>query len=122
MQIDLVFQTFHNRPRFRSPFKLADMTRKTDPLVHSAIREALLVTGIWLAAATWSLTVCYQMGYHRDVKDLRLVLGFPDWIFWGIVVPWTTCTVASILFGLMFVNDGDLGKDLENTDDLGLGG
>jgi hypothetical protein len=98
------------------------MKRNTDPLVHSAFREALLVTGIWLTAAVWSISVCYSMGYHRSVKDLRLVLGFPDWVFWGIVVPWIACTVLSIVFGIVFVRDGDLGRDLEDTDDLGLGG
>ncbi len=98
------------------------MTRKTDPLVHSSIREAILVTGIWLAAAIWSISVCYTMGYHRAADDLKLVLGFPDWIFWGVVIPWTTCTIVSIVFGLIFVRDGDLGKDIEDADDLGLGG
>jgi hypothetical protein len=94
----------------------------TDPLVRSSIREALMVTAIWLIAGTWSISVCYLMGYNRSVESLKLVLGFPDWIFWGIVIPWTTCTVASILFGLIFIRDGDLGQDLENADDLGLGG
>jgi hypothetical protein len=98
------------------------MTHKTDPLVHSSFREALLVTCIWLAAAIWSITVCYRMGYHRSGEDLKLVFGFPDWIFWGIVVPWVSSTVISIVFGLIFVRDGDLGKDVEDADDLGLGG
>ena len=98
------------------------MTRKTDPLVHSSFREALLVAGIWLAAAVWSISVSYKMGYHRSVDDLKLVLGFPDWVFWGVVVPWSACTVVSIVFGLIFVRDGDLGQELEDTDDLGLGG
>lgn len=98
------------------------MTRKTDPLVHSSFREALLVSCIWLAATVWSISVCYTMGYQRSVADLKLVLGFPDWVFWGIVIPWATCTVVSIVFGLIFVHDGDLGKDIEDADDLGLGG
>lgn len=98
------------------------MSRNTDPLVHSAFREALLVVGIWLAAGVWSISVCYRMGYHRRIEDLKLVLGFPDWVFWGIVVPWVTCTLVSIVFGAIFVRDGDLGQDLEDTDDLGLGG
>jgi hypothetical protein len=29
---------------------------------------------------------------------------------------------VSIVFGLIFVRDGDLGKDIEDADDLGLGG
>jgi hypothetical protein len=98
------------------------MTRQTDPLVHSSFREAILVTCIWLSAAIWSISVCYSRGYHLKSEDLKIVLGFPDWVFWGIVVPWTSCTVVSIVFGLIFFREGDLGKDLEDTDDLGLGG
>jgi hypothetical protein len=116
------FSHLVRRTIFTPPHEPSSMTRKTDPLVHSSIREAILVTGIWLAAAIWSISVCYAMGYHRAADDLKLVLGFPDWIFWGVVIPWTTCTVVSIVFGLIFVRDGDLGKDIEDADDLGLGG
>ena len=98
------------------------MTRKTDPLVQSSLREAFVVAGIWFSAAVWSISVSYSMGYHRKAEDLKLVLGFPDWVFWGIVVPWSTCTIVSITFGLLFVRDGELGKDVEDADDLGLGG
>ena len=97
-------------------------TRKTDPLLHACFREAMLVSGIWLVAMTWSILVCYQMGYNRPAGSLKIVLGFPDWIFWGIVVPWITCAVISCVFGVVFVRDGDLGTDLEETDELGLGG
>ena len=97
-------------------------SRSIDPLVHSSFREALLVGGIWFVAMIWSISVCYFTGYDRQAGDLKLVLGFPDWVFWGIVVPWITCTVVSCVFGAVYVSDGNLGADLEDTDDLGLGG
>lgn len=108
------------RPESEPP-SVPDAAR-VDPLVRSAFREALLVSGIWFTAAVWSITVCYTMGYRQTPAELRLVLGFPDWIFYGIVVPWTTCTVISCWFGLVFVRDGDLGVEVPNEDDLGLGG
>jgi len=94
----------------------------TDPLVRSSLREALIVAMIWLGALIWSVGVCASMGYNRTEQDLQLVWGFPDWIFWGVVVPWLTCAVVSWLFGAFFVHDGELGQDLGDTDDLGLGG
>lgn len=125
-------QSYHAQPAVHSiryPDWYSDMPteppkpyRSIDPLVHSSFREALLVSGIWLGAMIWSLSVCYLMGYDRPAADLKLVLGFPDWVFWGIVVPWLTCTVVSCIFGALFVRDGDLGIDLEETDELGLGG
>ncbi|MEN9555964.1 MAG: hypothetical protein RLZZ232_2250 [Planctomycetota bacterium] len=94
----------------------------TDPLVRSSLREALIVTLIWLAALGWSVGVSASMGYDRRPEDLKLIWGFPDWIFWGVVIPWLTCAVVSWLFGAFFVRDGELGQDLGDTDDLGLGG
>ena len=98
------------------------MTRQQDPVVSSSLREAIVVISIWLIAMIWTISVCYSMGYNRPVEDLKLVYGFPDWIFWGIVVPWCTCTVVSCLFSALLFRDGALGEDVENTDDLGLGG
>jgi len=97
------------------------MSSRPDPLVRSSLREAILVTGIWFTAMVWSITVCYRMGYNRNVEDLKLVFGFPDWIFWGIVVPWCACTIASCLFSAYFFREGYLGEDRDDTDELGLG-
>ncbi|MFO0976046.1 MAG: DUF997 family protein [Planctomycetaceae bacterium] len=93
-----------------------------DRLVRSSLREALIVAGIWLMAMVWSVTVCWTMGYGRKADQLKLVLGFPDWVFWGILVPWLACTVVSWIFGAWCVRDGELGKDVDDADELGLGG
>ena len=99
------------------------MSDNTDPAVRSGRREALMVVGIWLTAATYSVTTCYRMGYNRPIEDLKLIWGFPDWTFWGVVVPWVTCVAISWVFGVMFVRDTHLGEELpESTDELGLGG
>jgi len=95
---------------------------RLDPLVRSAFREALVVSLIWLGAMVWSVGVSWWLGYGRSEAELRLVLGFPEWVFWGIVVPWVSCAVISWLFAVWFVRDGELGEDLEDADDLGLGG
>ena len=108
--------------RFVPPVWLQPMIRQQDPVVSSSLREAIVVISIWLIAMIWTISVCYSMGYNRPVEDLKLVYGFPDWIFWGIVVPWCTCTVVSCLFSALLFRDGALGEDVENTDDLGLGG
>ena len=99
------------------------MSVHTDPVVRSGRREALVVVGIWLVAAAYSLTTCYRMGYNRPIEDLKLIWGFPDWTFWGVVVPWVVCVVISWVFGAMFVRDAHLGEELpEDNDELGLGG
>ena len=99
------------------------MNDNTDPVVRTARREALLVVGIWLVTIVYSISTCYWLSYNRPAKVLKLVFGFPDWIFWGIVAPWVLCAGISWLFGAVFVRDAHLGEDLpEETDELGLGG
>ena len=99
------------------------MNDNTDSVVQTARREALVVVGLWLTALAYSITTCYWLGYNRPVSELKLVFGFPEWVFWGIVVPWLVCAAISWAFAMMFVRDGDLGEELpEETDELGLGG
>jgi len=94
-----------------------------DPVLRSARREALVVLAAWLAAMTYTVTYCYMNGYNRSTESLTFVLGFPDWVFWGIVAPWSVCVIFSFWFGATFMKDEDLGEELpEQEDELGLGG
>jgi hypothetical protein len=45
-------------------------------------------------------------------------IAFPDWVFWGIVVPWGACFVVSWWFSYVFVKDADLGKELDEADEI----
>jgi hypothetical protein len=85
--------------------------RPEDPVLTSARREAVLVFFIWLIACVYSVTVCFYLGYGRDVTTLKYVLGFPDWIFWGIVVPWTVCTGLCLVLATFVITDEDLGEE-----------
>jgi hypothetical protein len=82
-----------------------------DPVLVSSRREALVIGGLFLVAMTYTVTVCAVMGYDRDPATLKFVLGFPDWIFWGIVVPWGVCIVGSFVFGGLFMRDEVLEGD-----------
>ena len=54
------------------------------------------------------MTYCTLHGYQRPVESLSFVLWFPDWVFWGIVVPWLVCTVVSIYIALFLIEDDPL--------------
>jgi len=95
-----------------------------DPVLRSARREALVVFATWITALVYTVTYCYCYGYDRrfeDIKFVRLFFGvsFPDWVFWGIVAPWLACFVISWWFSYVFVQDADLGKELEGEDGEG---
>ena len=82
--------------------------RPEDPLLKSARREAKVAATWWAIALTYTIGVCTQFGYGRDPKTLTYVLGFPDWVFWGIVVPWGACTLFAAWFAFGFMRNEPL--------------
>lgn len=86
-----------------------ELIRKRElPLLKSARREAIGALAIWFSATVYSVGYCTLNGYGRDPKTLTFVLGFPDWVFWGLIVPWGTCTIVASLFAFLFMKDEDL--------------
>jgi uncharacterized membrane protein YhdT len=85
--------------------------RVEDPVLSSARREAVVVFAIWMAACVYSIGVCYRLGYGRDVATLTYVFGFPDWIFWGVIVPWSVCTGLCFVVPRFVITDEDLGEE-----------
>lgn len=81
-----------------------------DPLFRNARREALVVTGVWLVAMTYTVGYCAWNGYGQTEPELRLVFGFPSWVFWGVVIPWVVCVVAGIWFSYFYMTDDELGQ------------
>jgi hypothetical protein len=80
-------------------------------LFRNARREALTVAVVWLLALLWTVGYCGLRAYDRPADDLTAVLGFPDWVFWGIVVPWALCTAFTVWFCARGVADDDLGAE-----------
>jgi hypothetical protein len=85
--------------------------RPEDPVLVSSRREALLVFAIWALACAWSVGYSYRFGYGRDADTLTYVLGFPDWVFFGVVLPWTICTGLCFVIGYFVIRDDDLGEE-----------
>jgi hypothetical protein len=99
--------------------------------LRNARRESLLVAGIVLVALIWTVGYCGLRGYqhpadswlitsglavNRTSEDLTTVLGIPDWIFIGVVLPWTVCTIITIALSLRGLADDDLGTEQETAD------
>lgn len=53
-----------------------------------------------------SSLISYMMGYNRDPQTVKLIMGFPDWVFWGIIVPWVGIVTFTFVYG-MFIMEGD---------------
>ena len=88
-----------------------DQSRREDPLVRSAGREAVVVLVSWAVALVYTVGYCYLFGYNRPPQDVKLVLGMPDWIVWGVIAPWLACYLFSLWFSYGFMQDADLGAE-----------
>lgn len=54
---------------------------------------------LWACFALWVMIPCYLLGYQQAPEEtLKMVLGFPSWVFWGIALPWLGSNLAIILF------------------------
>jgi hypothetical protein len=78
---------------------------RDDAVLSSARREAIIIGLVWLAAIAWTTGYSYANGYGRTAEDLRFVRGVPEWVFWGIFVPWGVCVAFSVWFSLRFMRD-----------------
>ena len=93
-----------------------------DPVVRSARREAIAVLSVAAVALIYTITTCYRMGFDAKQHELKFVdlgagIAFPDWVFWGIVVPWGVCFLISGVFAFGFMQDADLGEELPDGDE-----
>jgi hypothetical protein len=90
-------------------------------LLPSARREALVAIAAWVLVLLYSVGYCYVYGYDRSPENLTFFFGIPDWIFWGIVVPWVSCFLFSIWFAFGFMEDSPLGDDDASQNEAGGG-
>ena len=84
-----------------------------DPVLKSSRREAVFVLTVFLAALVYTTGYCGLYAYGRSPDSLKFVFGFPDWVFWGVVVPWGACVLVSCGFAAFFMVDEDLGEEVE---------
>lgn len=93
-----------------------------DPLVTSSRREAVATVVLWSTALAYSVGYCYLHGYNRtldaSLSEMKFYFGWPDWVFWGVVVPWGACVVVSALFAFVFMQDAPLGEDHDDEEEL----
>ena len=79
-------------------------------VLQSARREALFV------AVVWVLCCLYVVGYaalfaYRQEDPPRLLWGMPEWVVWGIMLPWGASTALTVWYALWGMKDQDLGED-----------
>ena len=83
---------------------------RPDPVFLNSLRECWVVLGIWVVCIVWTIGYCGFAGYGES-SEVGILLGMPDWIVIGVVLPWFLATLFTAWFGLFFVADDDLGRE-----------
>ncbi|MGF1578300.1 MAG: hypothetical protein ACFCD0_02930 [Gemmataceae bacterium] len=106
-------------------------------------REAIFILVLWGLCFLYTVPYCYFNGYlshepmpeklstgpaigkllgpleghdrKHELPDMPYDLGIPDWVFWGVALPWGLCLVVTFVFCLFFYSEEDLGQDPATT-------
>jgi hypothetical protein len=112
---------------------------EVDPVYIHSRREAIFILCLWTCCCLYTVTYCYLNGYlshnahpratgpavgavvgeleswNRSLESMStpLGLGIPDWVFYGIVIPWALCVVITFWFCLFYYVEDDLAAGAE---------
>ena len=115
-----------------------DSTRD-DPVYLNCRREAMIILTIWACCLVYTVGYCYVRGYvsheptpystgpavgamvgeleefNRTADSLQspLGLGIPDWVFYGVVLPWVVCILLTVGFCLFVFKEEELGSETD---------
>ncbi len=53
-----------------------------------------------------SCLISYFVGYRKPAEEIKFILGIPDWVFWGVLIPWIAIVLFTVWYGL-FKMKGD---------------
>lgn len=87
-----------------------------DPVLKSARKEAVAAILLFACALLYTVLYCAWQGYNRPPETLTFILGMPDWVFWGVLVPWAACFLVAFPFALTFMKDAELGGGGDGDD------
>jgi hypothetical protein len=83
-----------------------------EPSYRRTLKEAVVALLLWLGAGIWVLSVSYWLGYRRPVHSIG---GIPNWVLWGVLVPWVTLFFVHSWYSLFFLRADDADDEPEDT-------
>ena len=84
------------------------MNRSAEVL-RSARREAVVTGILWLLACVWTVGYSAVFAYPPQ-PQVELIYGIPAWVVWGVLLPWTVCTLFTCWYAMAAMKDVDLGE------------
>ena len=68
-----------------------------------ARKEALHILIAWGICMAWTIGYCAMFAYGSE--EIGLLWGVPQWVLFGIGLPWMMATVYSLWFALFYMKD-----------------
>lgn len=50
--------------------------------------------------------ICYVLGYGKDASEIRIIAGIPEWVLYGVIIPWVIMVIFTAVYGF-FIMKGD---------------
>jgi hypothetical protein len=86
-------------------------------ILESSRREATFVVVVWMLACLYTVGYCGLFGYRaHPAAPPPLIMGIPDWVCWGVLVPWTVVLALTVWFAFWGMSDVDLGEERGASD------
>ena len=86
---------------------------------------------LWFMLVSWAVFLIWTLSYNSthafdmEKSGIDPIIGMPQWVFFGILVPWVAALVLTICFAMFFMKDTEL-LDVESeqasSDDSTEGG
>lgn len=67
-------------------------------------KTSTIVGGLFILV---SCLVSYFMGYARNPENIKFILGFPDWVFFGVLLPWTFIVLFTVFYSIKLMKGDD---------------
>ena len=98
-----------------------------DPVFVNSWRETVVIISLFLFFMFWTVCVSFFLGLEKnylpeDGSPIQLILGMPNWVFWGVFIPWMVVNLIGVWFCFGFMKDDDLGEEQPNEIETGMTG
>ncbi|MET3617790.1 putative membrane protein YesL [Peptoniphilus olsenii] len=69
--------------------------RKEYETCKREFKKGVIATIIYILCST---ILSYTLGYKQTFTDMTLILGFPAWIFYSVLIPWILIVIYTVYF------------------------
>jgi len=112
------FDSQFNLPRSKlTIIQVMKTNSKYGPVYLNSLRETFLILLTWIVFAIWVVGYSLRYGYNLHSDTFSTVIGIPEWVFWGIGLPWILAIFITIGFAVFVVKDDPLEESDEAPTD-----